>query len=110
MATLISALVPGLLKLLMVAGVALYAGLVLMSYRTDGPHSPLRLELSDPARSAERLTVWLGVRALAIALRAATGLFTTLSEASAEVGEWFIDRRRCGLPPLIKSASDQNTR
>jgi len=103
MAALISVLFAGLFKLLMVAGVALYAGLVLMSYRTDGPHSPLRLELSDPARSAERLTVWLGVRAVAIALWAATGLFNMLSEASAEVGEWFLRRRDPEVQAAVRS-------
>jgi len=42
-----------------VAGGVLYFGLVLMAYRTDGPSAPLTLDLSDPARSAERLLVWL---------------------------------------------------
>jgi hypothetical protein len=82
----------GCLKLAVVAGAALYTGLVLMNYRTDGPHVRPRVDLRDPAHSAERLAVWLGVKALALAVRVATKIFGMLSEASAEVGEWFLDR------------------
>lgn len=81
------------LKLLVMAGGILYAGLVLMSYRTDGPRAPLRLDFTNPARSAVRLTVWLGVKMVKATLRAATALFNMLSEASAEVGEWFLRQR-----------------
>jgi hypothetical protein len=86
-------LLAGIVKLLMVAGMLLYTGLVLMSYRTDGPDAPLRVNYADPARSVERIMVWLGVRALAVGLGIATAVFNLLSEASAEVGEWFIRRR-----------------
>jgi len=41
---------------------ALYAGMVLMKYRTVGRCYRLNLELRDPARSAEHLAVWLGVK------------------------------------------------
>jgi hypothetical protein len=44
-------------------------------------------------RSAQRLVVWLGVKALALAVRMATPIFGMLSEASAEVGEWFLSHR-----------------
>jgi hypothetical protein len=73
-----------------VAGAALYAGRVLTSYRTDSPEVRPRVDLRDPAHSAERWTVWLGAMALALAVRIATPIFEMLSEASAEVGDWFL--------------------
>lgn len=103
MTLLIGVLVAGLLKPLMVAGVAVYAGLVLMSYRSDGARSPLRLELSDPVCSAERLVVWLGVGALALTLRVVKGIFDMLAEASAEVGEWFLRRRGPAVQAAVRS-------
>ena len=93
MASIMDLLFAGLFKLLIVAAMVLYAGLVLMSYRTDGPHSHLRISLADPARSAERLVVWLGVKFVAAALRAATAVFNILAEASADVGEWVLRHR-----------------
>ena len=103
MPALLSAVFVGFLKLLIVAGVAVYAGLMLISFRTDGPRSVLRLEPSDPARWAERLLVWLGVKAVAAAIRIVRGLFDMLSEASAEVGEWFLRRRNPEVQAAIRS-------
>ena len=80
-------------KLAFLAAAATYSGLVLMSYLTNGAHLRPRFDLRGPARSAQRLAVWLGVMALALAVRAAARIFAMLSEASAEVGEWFLSRR-----------------
>jgi hypothetical protein len=77
----------------LLAGVALYTGLVLIQCLTGGPHLRPRFELRDPARSAERLAVWLGVKSLALAARVVAPIFGMLSEASAEVGEWFLGLR-----------------
>ena len=79
-----------LLKMLAVAAGALYVGMVLMSYRTDGPRHRLNLESRDPARSAERLVIWLGVKVLHAGIRFAGAILKMLMEASAEVGEWFM--------------------
>jgi len=103
MAAMVSAVLAGILKLLLVAGAALYAGLVFMSYRTDGPRCPLRLEPSDPARSVERLWVWLGVKGVAAVIGIGWGLFNMLSEASAEVGEWFVRRRNPEVQAEVRS-------
>jgi hypothetical protein len=103
MGAMVSVILAGVLKLLVVAGVAVYAGLVFMSYRTDGPNSVPRLEPSDPARSAQRLLVWAGVKAVSVVLRIARGLFNTLSEASAEVGEWFVRRRAPEVQAEVRS-------
>jgi len=103
MGSLVGALITGFFKLLAVAGVSVYTALVFKSYRNEGPRSPLRLERSAPARSAERLGVWLGVEAADIALRAARGLFNTLVEASAEVGEWYIRRRSPEVQAAVRT-------
>ena len=68
----------------------IYAGMVLMRYRTDGPHYRLSFQLQEPARSVQGLVVWLGVRALGGCLRIARLILNMLLEASAEVGEWYI--------------------
>jgi len=82
------------LNLTLLAGVAFYGGLVLRRYLTDGARLFPRVDRRDPAHSAERLAVWLGVKALAFAVRIGTPIFDMLSEASAEVGEWFLSYRR----------------
>ena len=83
----------GFLELAFLAGVALYAGLVLMTYLTDSLPVRPTVDRSDPARSAVGVAVWLGVKVLTLVVRAVTPVFAMLSEASAEVGEWFLDRR-----------------
>jgi hypothetical protein len=81
------------LKLAVVLTVALYTGMVLTSYSTQGPRYRLKLDPTRPARSVERLAVWLGVRTLATAAHAAKAVYDTLAETSADVGEWFIRRQ-----------------
>jgi hypothetical protein len=83
----------GLINLALLAGGAIYAGLVVMDYRTDGPHPRPRVDLRDPAHSAERLAVWMGVKTLTLAVQVGTPIFGMLSEASADVGEWFLSHR-----------------
>ena len=92
MVTYLSIVFDHLLKLLAVAAGAIYAGMVLMRYRTDRPHYRLSFELRDPARSVQNLVVWLGVKVLDGCLRFAGAIFNMLLEASAEVGEWFMRR------------------
>ena len=81
------------LDLALLAGAALYAGLVLTSYRTEGARLLPQVDWRDPAHSAEHLAVWLGVTALTLAVRVGTPIFGMLSEASAEVGDWFLSHR-----------------
>lgn len=88
----------GFLKLAFVAGAALYAGIVLMSSLTGGSYLRPQVDWRDSLRSAGRWAVWLGVRALALAVRVLTPIFGMLSEASAEVGEWFLDHRHHESP------------
>jgi hypothetical protein len=93
----------GALKLLLVAFVALYVALVLMTYRAEGPSYGLELDPRDPARSAQHLLVWLGVRALGIIIRVGRSAFETLYEASAEVGEWVISRSGSEVQAAFRS-------
>ncbi len=103
MAPTLQVLFVGTLKLVLVAFGVLYCGLVLMTYRTDGPRYPLKIEVGDPARSAERFLVWLGVRTVATVLSAAKATLDVLSEASAEVGEWYIRRRSVEVQSEFRS-------
>jgi len=82
----------GLLKLALLTVAVLYAGLVLMSYGTDGSRQRPRIDFRDPVTSAERLFTWLGVVVLAWSVRSAARTLAMLSETSAVVGEWFLRR------------------
>ena len=90
-------------RLLLFAAAAVYAGLVLMTYSTDGPRYRPRLRLADPLRSFERLLVWLGVKAIVVLIAAFRTALATLSEASAEVGEWVMDHRSQQDPASFRS-------
>jgi hypothetical protein len=91
-----------LLTWLAVAAGALYATLVLMRYRTDGPRYRLKLSLDAPARSIQHLVIWLGVKVVAACVWIAKPILNMLLEASAEVGEWFI-RRSPAVQESIRS-------
>ncbi len=90
MVTYLNVVVGQLLTWLSFAVVALYMGMVLMKYSTDGPRYPLSLELRDPVRSLQHFAVWLGVKILEAGVRLARAVFNVLLEASAQVGEWFM--------------------
>jgi hypothetical protein len=92
-ATNLNSLFTGFLKLSILAGGALYSGLVLMSYRTDGPQPRPVFHPQDPGRSAERLLLWLGVKVLVLGVQIAVRTFGMLTEASAEIGDWYLDQR-----------------
>jgi len=92
MVTYLSLVLSRWVTLLAIVAGAIYAGMVLMSYHTDGPHYRLSFDLRDPVRSVRHLMVWLGVKVFDACLRVARAIFNMLLEASAEVGEWFIRR------------------
>jgi hypothetical protein len=92
MVTSLSILSGHLVSWLVVAAVALYVGVVLVSYRTAGPRYRLNLNLREPARSTQQLGVWLGVKVLWACVRIAKSTLNSLLEASAEVGEWLMRR------------------
>jgi hypothetical protein len=90
-----------LLWLALAAG-ALYVRMVVMRHCTDGPYCCPSLQLRDPVRSAQRIGVWLGVKALEGLLRIARLLLNMLLEASAEVGDSYL-RRRTDMLEKIRS-------
>jgi len=92
MVTYVSTVLGYLLSWLAFAAVALYVGVVLVSYRTAGPRYRLNLNLRDPARSTQQLGVWIGVKLLWAGVRITKSTLNNLLEASAEVGEWFMRR------------------
>ena len=83
----------GLLELALLAGAAIYAGLVLIRYGSDGGHHRPEWDFHDPVHSVEHWAVWLGVMLLALVVRVVAPVFAMLSEASADVGDWFLSRR-----------------
>lgn len=83
-------LVVGLLDLTVLGVTAFYAGFVVLSYITYGPSPRPQFELRNPARSAENLVVWSGIKLVALAVPVGKPVLAMLSEASAEVGDWFL--------------------
>jgi hypothetical protein len=83
----------GILKSLLIALGIVYFGLVLMAYRTEGPRCQFCLDWQRPTRAAQQLLVWLGVKILAASVVIGRTFLEMLSEASAEVGEWYLRRR-----------------
>lgn len=91
---IVTALVFGwALKVALIAIAILYGGLVLANYATGGARYPLRLDPEEPARSLQQILVWAGVKLLDAMVRTLKVLWEMLSDASAEVGEWFVSRR-----------------
>jgi len=93
LSTNVLSILSGFLELVLLAGLALYAGLVVVRYLTYGPRLRPEVDLRDPAHSSEQLAVWLGVNIVALAVRAGSRVFGMLSEASADVGDWFLSHR-----------------
>lgn len=102
MITYLSILISHLLSWLLVAAAAVYAGIVLMRYQTEGPRYRLDFNFQEPARSTQQLGVWLGVKILGGVVRIARSTLNTLLEASAEVGEWLM-RRHPAVQESIRS-------
>jgi hypothetical protein len=93
MAIIISAMLVWTLKLLLGAAAIVYVGLVVMSYATHGARYRPRVDFNNPLRSIERLLLWLGVKTVATILQGLEAALNVLAEASADVGEWFVERR-----------------
>ncbi|HXJ92817.1 MAG TPA: hypothetical protein VMT20_08035 [Terriglobia bacterium] len=86
----------GLIKLGLLAVGVLYAIQILKTYaraRAGEPHWP-PLDWKEPIRSAEQVLIWGGVFVVAVGVRLVRPLVDTLSEASAEVGEWAMNRHQ----------------
>ena len=85
-------------SILVLVGAGLFfVRLIAVTYRTDGPFYPLRIDPDNPVRSAALLLAGLGARGVALLLRAGHGLLETLYEASADLGEWYVTRRGLGV-------------
>jgi len=82
-----------ILKVAFLAGGALYSARVLARYFSHGAHDRPQANGHTHFRFAVLWAEWLGVKALALAVKGLNQIFGMLSEASAEVGEWFLERR-----------------
>lgn len=87
-------LVLGLVRAGLLAAGVLYAVEVLVHCLSLGEHPRPELDPSRRLMSAWRLSVWAGVTTVRMAVKMSRPLINTLSEASADVGEWAITRRQ----------------
>src|SRR5215469_2821168 len=93
---MIQAVLWGLIKLGLLAVGIMYAVQIWKTYasaRAGEPHWP-PLDRREPIRSAEQVLIWGGVFVAAVVVRLSRPLVDILSEASAEVGEWAINRHQ----------------
>lgn len=82
------------LKRLFFAVVVLFSGMVVAGYRLSGVDCPARLEFDKPAGSIRRIIIRWGIKLLGGVVRAFNATEELLIQASADVGEWFIGKRR----------------
>jgi hypothetical protein len=87
-------LLSGAVKLLLAGVGVLYTGLVLIALRTEGAHDRVPFDWGDPARSGERLIVWVGVKAVSTVVQGLKAAMDILEDASADVGEWLLHHRQ----------------
>jgi hypothetical protein len=78
------------LKLILLAVSVIYTTLVVLADQADDVRLKEPFNRHDLMRSSERLVIRLGLLMLRLVLRFASRIFEMLSEASAEVGEWFL--------------------
>ncbi|HLI30766.1 MAG TPA: hypothetical protein VKV79_06680 [Terriglobia bacterium] len=83
-----------ILKFFLTGIAVLYVSLVVMTLRNEGSRYELKLDPDDPARSVERLLVWLGVRSIAALAAFGKACLNILEDTSADVGEWVLNRRK----------------
>jgi len=88
----LSTVMSGFVNVVLLAGGFIYTAVVLRSYVTARSLHRPRFRRRLPVRSAQRLAVWVGVQGLTFIVRVAKPILAILSEASAELGEWFLSR------------------
>jgi|SRR5215470_10747910 len=90
-------------ELLLIAAGAFYAFLVLKAYAREGPDFQLRLQSSDPARSAGRLLIWAGIKIILAVARAVRSILNVLYQASADVGTWVVSKSSAQVQARVLS-------
>lgn len=91
------------LKLLVGMFALIYAALVYTAYGMEGSHYQARLQLTKPGRSGERLLIWTGVKILDATLRFARSVLNQLFAASAEIGEWAVEKSSPAVQRKVRS-------
>jgi hypothetical protein len=94
---------PVIVELVASAFAAIYLGLVLTSYRDEGHHSRPRWNSAEPARSTERLLIWLGVKLLALYIHLLLEFYNLLADISADLGDYYVRRHPQGKMAEIRS-------
>jgi hypothetical protein len=93
-------LLRGLLGATVLVGFLTFSTLVVLSYLESRGQVRPAFDRSELARSLRRFAAWMGNKPLALVVRVGKPVvnigkpvFNMLSEASAEVGEWFLGTR-----------------
>lgn len=81
----------------------IYAILVYAAYEMEGARFQPRFQLTKPGRSGERLLIWTGVRIVDAVLRSMKAILNQLFAASAEVGEWAVEKSSPAVQRKVRS-------
>ncbi len=96
-------LVWGVVKLGLITTGLFYGFLLLTTYAKEGPDYRPNLDLADPARSVERLLIWVGIKVATAIARAARSTLDLLYEASADVGTWVVSKSSAQVQARVRS-------
>ena len=96
-------LIWGMVKLGLIASGLFYGFLVLTTYAKEGPDYRVHWELPDPARSLERVLIWMGIKVATAIGRAARSILNLLYEASADVGTWVVSKSGAQVQARVRS-------
>ena len=87
-------LLAGLLNITLVLAGIFYAGEVLVNFLRSGQQYRPAISPEHPFRSAGQLLIGAGVLLTAAVVTLARPIVAVLAEASAEVGEWALEKRQ----------------
>jgi len=91
------------LKLLLLAIVLFYAGLVTVVYFTKGLRYGPPFDWRDPTRAVENLLIWAGVKLLSAIVRVAKPVYEMFSDTAAELGMWLLGNRSAKVVTAVWS-------
>jgi hypothetical protein len=90
-------------NLLIVGAILFYVGMVTVVYLTGGLDHALRINWRDPARAAQNLLIWVGVKVMGVIVRVAKPAYEMFTDTSAELGEVLLGRRSAKVEAAVWS-------
>jgi hypothetical protein len=103
MVTALTAMFWSGMNLLILGALLFYAGLVTVVYLTGGRHHDPPFNWRDPARAAQDLLIWVGVKVVGVVVRVAKPAYEMFADTSAELGEIVLGQRSAKVEAAVWS-------